>query len=157
MTVATLLRDDLARATEDRLDVLDRLVLDGVAGRAEELDRPHAGAVVPSHRVRVILEDEALTLEWRNELEAMRLRLRAVRCGLAAAASQFGHLTGQHGLFALLSLSSEEIMTLRRDHGVYMAGSGRINLAGLNEATIPIFVDALEESRHSKAPALLEA
>jgi aromatic-amino-acid transaminase len=35
------------------------------------------------------------------------------------------------------------VETLRRDHAVYMAGSGRINIAGLSAETIPAFARAL--------------
>jgi aromatic-amino-acid transaminase len=34
-------------------------------------------------------------------------------------------------------------MALRNDHGIYMAGSGRINVAGLSESNIDKFVEAV--------------
>ena len=47
-------------------------------------------------------------------------------------------------MFAMLPLSKEQIQALREDHGIYMAGSGRINLAGLTVETIDTFARAFE-------------
>ena len=49
------------------------------------------------------------------------------------------------GLFAMLPLDTAQIEALRRDHGIYMAGSGRINVAGLTEANTPKFIAALAD------------
>lgn len=46
----------------------------------------------------------------------------------------------QNGLFSVLPLSPEQILKLRADHGIYMAGSGRINIAGLTAGNIDKFV-----------------
>ncbi|MFM5949192.1 MAG: aminotransferase class I/II-fold pyridoxal phosphate-dependent enzyme, partial [Novosphingobium sp.] len=46
----------------------------------------------------------------------------------------------QSGLFSILPLSPEQILKLRTDHGIYMAGSGRINVAGLTMANIDKFI-----------------
>ena len=101
---------------------------------------PDHGAAV----VRVILEDAALTTQWRAELDAMRTRLNQVRAALAEADPRLEPLRDQHGLFALLPLSPAQVEAMRRDHAVYMAGSGRINLAGLKADTVQPFVRALD-------------
>jgi aromatic-amino-acid transaminase len=101
---------------------------------------PDHGAAV----VRVILESEALTALWRSELEAMRVRVADLRQRLAKAVPALAPLAGQHGLFALLPLSPVEVAKLREDHGIYMAGSGRINLAGLTVTNIDMFARALD-------------
>ena len=49
-------------------------------------------------------------------------------------------LGGQSGLFSMLPLSPEQILKLRTDHGIYMAGSGRINVAGLTMGNIDKFI-----------------
>ena len=49
----------------------------------------------------------------------------------------------QSGMFAMLPLSKEQIEALRKDHGIYMAGSGRINVAGLTTDNIPKFTAAI--------------
>jgi aromatic-amino-acid transaminase len=99
--------------------------------------------------VRLILRDPALTAMWLDELETMRTRMRQVRDRLAKARSagaiDLTPLGNQNGLFSVLPLSKEQIAALRADHGIYMAGSGRINIAGLTEGNIDKFVRALAE------------
>lgn len=99
---------------------------------------PDHGAAV----VRVILESETLTTLWRSELDAMRERVADLRQRLAKAVPALAPLAGQHGLFALLPVSPAEVARLREDHGIYMAGSGRINLAGLTVSNIDTFARA---------------
>lgn len=126
--------------------------LDIIASNANALARA-AWSMPPDHgaaAVRLVLADEALTADWQDELTGMRERMARVRERLAAAdntvpglnLSAIGHGTG---LFAMLPLGSAQIEALRRDHGVYMAGSGRINVAGLTEANTPRFIAALAE------------
>ena len=43
----------------------------------------------------------------------------------------------------MLPIGPESIEALRRDHAIYMAGSGRINIAGLNEGNVDRFIAAL--------------
>jgi aromatic-amino-acid transaminase len=104
----------------------------------------HGGAAV-----RTVLEDEALTAMWIDELDTMRARMRQVREKLATAGragsvdmTPLGH---QNGMFSILPLSKEQILELREKHGIYMAGSGRINIAGLTEANIDQFIDAIAD------------
>lgn len=105
----------------------------------------HGGAAV-----RIVLEDQGLTRDWLAELDTMRARMRGVRAALAAADNQvpglgLAALGEGNGLFAMLPLNKEQIEVLRTGHGIYMAGSGRINVAGLTEANIPKFIAALGE------------
>lgn len=83
---------------------------------------------------RTILDDKQLTHEWSTELDEMRARLNQMRRALAMAAPQFGFVAQGRGLFALLPLTPEQIASMRDNHAVYMAGSGRINIAGLRGA-----------------------
>ena len=97
--------------------------------------------------VRIVLEDEGLTRVWLDELDTMRARMRQVRAQLAAAGRigsvDLAPVGTQNGLFSVLPLSPAQIMALRTDHGIYMAGSGRINIAGLTVANIDRFIAAL--------------
>ena len=105
---------------------------------------PDHGAAV----VRTILEDATLTADWRKELATMRERIAAVREALAAGDNNLlAPIAKQQGMFSLLPLSAEQVATLRRDHAVYMAGSGRANLAGLTLKTVPRFIEALRAVR----------
>ena len=47
-------------------------------------------------------------------------------------------------MFAQLALSPMQVSRMRSEHGVYMAGSGRINLAGLIPETVGAFAKAYE-------------
>ncbi|CAM4233442.1 Tyrosine aminotransferase [Novosphingobium lubricantis] len=97
--------------------------------------------------VRLILEDADLTALWLAELDEMRDRMRSVRDRLAAAgqvgAISMAPLGIQNGLFSMLPLKPEQILAIRERHGVYMAGSGRINIAGLTDGNIGAFLAAL--------------
>jgi aromatic-amino-acid transaminase len=140
----------------DRVGALYVLAKDG-----DELNRVHsngyalaraAWSMPPDHgaaAVRLILEDAKLTESWLDELEQMRTRIRQVRERLAEAgklgAIDLAPIGQQNGMFATLALGKEQIGALRRDHGIYMAGSGRINVAGLTTDNIPKFTAALAE------------
>lgn len=100
---------------------------------------PDHGAAV----ARIILRSAALQAIWRTELTEMRERLTAMRAALADAVPQLENLRRQRGLFALLPLDAAAVETLRRDQAIYMAGSGRINIAGLNAETVAPFARAL--------------
>ena len=97
--------------------------------------------------VRIALTHPAMTQQWTAELDSMRARIKQVREKLAAASNSGGvnlaPLGAQQGMFAILPLSKDQILTLREEHGVYMAGSGRINVAGLTMDNIGAFVAAL--------------
>ncbi|MDE2560864.1 MAG: aspartate/tyrosine/aromatic aminotransferase [Sphingomonadales bacterium] len=99
--------------------------------------------------VKLVLEDKALVASWIDELDTMRGRMRQVRQRLAAA-GQIGPIDmtpygTQNGMFAMLPLDKDQIMALREKHGIYMAGSGRINVAGLTSGNIDQFIAALQD------------
>lgn len=99
--------------------------------------------------VRVILRDPELTKLWLDELDMMRDRMRQVRERLAEAGTtgsvDLTALGVQNGLFSMLPISKEQVAAMREDHGIYMAGSGRINVAGLTMDNLPKFIDALAD------------
>jgi aromatic-amino-acid transaminase len=99
--------------------------------------------------VRVILRDPELTEQWLDELEQMRTRMRQVReylgdAGLTGSVD-LTPLATQNGLFSVLPVSKEQVVQLREEHGIYMAGSGRINIAGLTMDNIDKFIGAIAE------------
>ena len=95
--------------------------------------------------VRVILESDELASNWRAELATMRLRIAAVRGALVAADPGLAFLGRQRGMFSLLPMMPASVAELRRDHAIYMAGSGRINIAGLRITDAGVFVAALAD------------
>lgn len=127
----------------------DAAALDRVLSNGHALARA-AWSMPPDHgaaAVRLVLRDADLTAQWLDELEEMRTRIRQVREALAAAGQQgsvdLSPLARQNGMFAMLPLSKEQIDALRADHGIYMAGSGRINIAGLTTGNTAKFIAAI--------------
>ncbi|CAN5329964.1 tyrosine aminotransferase [soil metagenome] len=104
---------------------------------------PDHGAAV----VRTILTDPTLTRGWQQELNGMRDRVRGLRAALAAHGRvgrfDLGPLAQQNGFFSLLPLSPAEVATLRADHGIYLVPNGRMNIAGLLEEQIGMFIKGL--------------
>lgn len=128
----------------------DSSKLDPVLSNLNALARA-SWSMPPDHgaaAVRLILRDDAMTKLWLDELDTMRARMREVRDALAKAGMvgslDLTPLGKQHGLFSILPLSKDQIQALREDHGIYMAGSGRINIAGLHKGNLDKFIGALE-------------
>ena len=135
-------------------DVLNRVLSNGhaLARAAWSMPPDHGGAAV-----RIVLEDPALTALWLDELETMRTRMRQVRARLAeqgrAGSIDLVPLGSQNGLFSVLPLNPEQIQRLRADHGIYLAGSGRINAAGLTMGNIGKFIADLTTVSAEASPA----
>jgi aromatic-amino-acid transaminase len=109
--------------------------LAGLARTSYSMPPDHGAAVV-----RTILADPELRRDWAEELEAMRLRMTAIRHtlaeGLRSRWQSLGAIADQEGMFSMLPLTEAEVMRLRTEHGIYMPGSGRINIAGLKTAEV---------------------
>jgi aromatic-amino-acid transaminase len=123
--------------------------LDTAFSNANALARA-AWSMPPDHggaAVRIILRDPDMTEAWLAELDTMRARMRSVREALAKAGTagriDLTPLGTQNGLFSMLPVTKEEVAALREDHGIYMAASGRINIAGLTRDNLPKFIAAL--------------
>lgn len=93
--------------------------------------------------VRIILDDPALAADWRLELDDMRKRINALRRSLAAGHPRLEPIGRQRGMFAMLPIGPPAVAALRERHGIYMAGSGRINVAGLQDETMAAFLAAV--------------
>jgi aspartate/tyrosine/aromatic aminotransferase len=130
-------------ASAERADVMLGQLL-GVA-RANYSSPPAHGAAV----VGAILDDAVLRAEWQAELDDMRAHMLGLRGMLAASLrsrnnnDRFDFLERHRGMFSLIGASPEQVAHLRDEHAVHMVGSGRINIAGLPEAEVDRFADAL--------------
>ncbi len=106
---------------------------------------PDHGAVV----VAMILGDPELKAAWRVELAEMRGRLREMREMLNEALKEkapehdFSHLVRAVGMFCFLGISEEQVNRLKRDYGVYMVGSSRINTAGITAQNVNYLADSI--------------
>ncbi|MDR7032604.1 amino acid aminotransferase [Mesorhizobium sp. BE184] len=96
---------------------------------------PDHGAAV----VRIVLEDPDLRADWENELEEMRQRMLDLRIRFAEAlrrqsnSDRFDFVADHRGMFSRLGLTEAQVERLRAEHGIYMVGDSRINVAGLPE------------------------
>lgn len=130
-------------ASPERADVMLGQLL-GVV-RANYSSPPAHGAAI----VGTILDDATLRAEWRTELDDMRAHMQSLRAMLAASlrarsnGERFDFLARHRGMFSLIGASPEQVARLRDEHAVHMIGSGRINVAGLPEAEVERFADAL--------------
>ena len=46
-------------------------------------------------------------------------------------------------MFSRLGLTEAQVIRLRDEHAIYMVGDSRLNIAGLNKATVPILARAI--------------
>jgi len=87
--------------------------------------------------VAIILGDTALRAEWEAELDAMRDTMLQIRRDLADAlrrqcnTDRFDFIASHRGMFSRLGLAGDDVEALRTDHGMYVVGDSRINIAGL--------------------------
>ena len=106
----------------------------------------------PDHGARLvtmILEDATLTADWKAELEEVRLNMLTLRQSLAEElrratnSDRYDFIAHHRGMFSRIGLSEAQVIELRNKHGIYMVGDSRINIAGLNAATVPILAAAI--------------
>ena len=106
----------------------------------------------PDHGARLvtmILNDPALTADWKAELEQVRLNMLTLRHSLADAlrratnSDRYDFVAHHRGMFSRLGLTEAQVMDLRSQHGIYMVSDSRFNIAGLNARTVPILAAAI--------------
>lgn len=106
----------------------------------------------PDHGARLvtmILEDAELCADWKAELEEVRLNMLGLRKQLAdelrkaTNSDRFDFVANHRGMFSRLGLSEEQVIRLREEHAIYMVGDSRINIAGLNQQTVPVLAAAI--------------
>ena len=104
----------------------------------------HGGEIV-----NTILGDEELRASWHHELGEMRQRIAEMRkalvAGLVAAGAKqdFSFIQSQKGMFSFSGLNKEQVEQLKRDYGIYIVGSGRINVAGVMPSNLDALCKAL--------------
>ena len=95
-----------------------------------------------AHIVTKVLNTPELRSTWLAEVETMRLRIIEMRQMLvnslkhALPNSNFDYLLRQRGMFSYTGFSARQVDELREAHGVYLIGSGRACMAGLNQNNV---------------------
>ncbi|WP_293446760.1 amino acid aminotransferase [Planktotalea sp.] len=106
----------------------------------------------PDHGARLVtmvLSDAELRMDWKAELEEVRLGMLGLREQLASelqrlsGSDRFGFLAQHRGMFSRLGTTPDMVEKLRADHGIYMVGDSRMNIAGLNAQSVPILAKAI--------------
>ena len=106
---------------------------------------PDHGAAV----VRIILNDDELRVQWVDELGGMRERLNGMGALLHDALKEkvpghdFSHLVQTNGMFCFLGVTPEQVDRLKRDFGIYMVGSSRINVAGITPGNVDYLASSI--------------
>ncbi len=105
---------------------------------------PAHGAILAG----MVLSDTALNNSWREELAAMCERLNGLRKMLdeklsAATGKDFSFIRNESGMFSFLGLTPEQVDRLREEFSVYMVGSSRVNVAGVNNANVDYLAKAV--------------
>src|SRR5690625_1234178 len=106
--------------------------------------------LAPYLRQLIRAEDE-LTQVWRKELDSMCDRINNMRRQLVdnlqphGLDEQFSFVADQRGMFSYTGLDKTQVERLRDDFSIYMVGSGRANVAGLNDDNIKYVYNAIAE------------
>jgi aromatic-amino-acid transaminase len=104
----------------------------------------HGGQVVAR-----VLQTPGLRQAWAAELDGMRTRIKAMRERLHAVlvaklpGRNFDYFLTQRGMFSYTGLDPEQVDHLREKHGVYLVRSGRMCVAGLNDANVEAVARAM--------------
>ena len=109
----------------------------------------------PDHGARIvstILDDAALTADWKAELEAVRLSMLDLRNQLAeelrnlTGTDRFDFIAHHRGMFSRLGATPEQVERMKQESAIYMIGDSRLNIAGLNRDSVPVLARAIVEA-----------
>ena len=104
----------------------------------------HGGAIV-----NTVLHDSELRKLWTSELTEIRQRILELREKFVAAMQtrvpekNFEYINRQRGMFSYSGLTAEQVERLKSEHSIYILGSGRINVAGINSENLNRLCDAI--------------
>jgi aromatic-amino-acid transaminase len=133
-----------ANTAEKLVDIRSQLA--NIARNLWSTPPDHGAAVVAT-----ILGDPELKSLWADEVETMRLRIAQLRSGLLEALEphglreRFAHMGVQRGMFSYTGLSPAQVKQLRDHHSVYMVGTGRANVAGIDATRLDLLAEAIAE------------
>lgn len=107
----------------------------------------HGGSVVAT-----VLGDPELRKIWEAEVNGMRQRIHTMREMFVATMTKltdkrdFHFLLKQKGMFSYSGLTPMQVDWLKQNKAIYVVGSGRINVAGMSEKSMPTLCEAIAES-----------
>lgn len=108
----------------------------------------------PAHGERivtVVLNDQALYDEWKQELKGMSGRINDMRKVLRAELERlktpgtWEHITSQIGMFSFTGLTAPQSKAMAEKHHIYLLSNGRISMAGLNSKNVKYVAQAMND------------
>ncbi|CCJ30827.1 unnamed protein product [Pneumocystis jirovecii] len=127
---------DVAKNISSQLSILQR---------SEISSPPSYGAKI----VSLILNDEQLTQEWKNNLLEMSSRIKRMRMLLYDNLTRLGtpgsweHIINQKGMFSYTGLNKKHIQRLMDEFHIYILYTGRISMSGLRSDNVEYVAKAI--------------
>jgi len=106
----------------------------------------------PAHGAKIVttvLDSPSLRAGWKREVTEMRQRIHRMRRLFVEKLEEkgveqdFSFIESQRGMFSYSGLTSDQVQLLREEHSIYILGSGRINIAGINESNVDRLCEAI--------------
>ena len=117
----------------------------GMAIRANYSMPPAHGASV----VYTIMQDKVLHAEWEAEVATMRDRINDLRHKLleslakSSCTKDFSFIKDQRGMFSYSGLTLEQVLRLRNEFSIYIADTGRMNIAGITDDNLEYLAQSI--------------
>lgn len=105
----------------------------------------------PAHGAYItaeVMNNPALHAEWAEEVAQMRVRIKEMRQKLYDVLSakvpgkDFSYFLNQRGMFSFTGLTEAQVNRLKDEFAIYLVGSGRMCVAGLNNDNVDYVASA---------------
>lgn len=109
----------------------------------------------PNHGARIvatILNNPALTTEWRETLKSMAGRILECRKLLYDKLRDLGtpgtweHVVNQKGMFGFTGLNVKQVEFLAKNYHIYLLNSGRVNICGITTHNVEYVAKAINDA-----------
>lgn len=129
----------------------DRTVADDAFSQVKTIIRANYSNP-PAHGAKVVatvLGDADLRARWIEEVAEMRKHIHGLRTMMVKTLADLGvekdfsFIETQNGMFSFSGLTPEQVNRLKEENGIYIVGSGRINVAGLSSKNMKTVCEAI--------------
>lgn len=112
----------------------------------------------PRHGAEItkrILRDPAKYAAWNTELKYMSNRIVEMRqllfselnkLNAPSPSGNWNHVINQIGMFCFTGLTKAQVLYVREKYAVYLLGSGRISVAGVNTGNVQYLAEAFNDA-----------
>ncbi|ORZ18868.1 aspartate aminotransferase [Absidia repens] len=104
-----------------------------------------------SRIVDIVLNDDALYAEWKENLKYMSHRIIDMRKALyqhlldLKTPGTWNHIVDQIGMFSFTGLKAPQVKVLIEKYHIYLTNNGRISMAGLSSSNVEYFAKAVDD------------